>query len=425
MKTIIIILIFLVSTNCFSYWKSINRSGYPLAYKNTVYIINDGVYFSEDEGINWVHFNWGSFPYTFNQYSYFVGNDRNLILPSRLFDNYSKSVFVSNDNGKTFVENDFSTVNNGFKSAAYSDYVSVAAPVQNLVVISDDGQSLFVSFDDGKTWEDNRFKFVQNNSNGESTFIENSTILSAYFTKSTLFVGGNRGLYKLVKHPMVQDSVFVSVYDNIPKDSGIWNIVDIAGNDNLLYIILTKGNHVGHPPSKLLKSSDKGETWELIDTEKYGLDKIKYVYSCDDYLYAIQKDKGLFKSSDQGQSWEELNLYYENGQFKRFTFPERLQFGNNFAYIIDERRVFQIELYDCEIRMDYSSVINDKGLYVFPNPVKDIIRLSTNIPLKLELYDIFGNKVLEDTNTQLNIQHLNIGTYYLKYGNETKLIIKY
>ena len=425
MKTLIVILFLTFSVNCFAYWKSINKSGYPLAYKSTIYVINDGVYISEDEGINWSHFNWGTFPYTFNKYSYFIGNDKNLILPSGLFDDYSNKVLVSNNQGETFSENVFENVHNGFKSIAYSDYISFTSPVQNLVVISDDASTLFFSFDDGKTWKDNRFKFAKNNSNGELTFIENSTILSSYFTKSTLFVGGFRGLFKLVKHPTSQDSIFVSLYDNIPKDASNWNIVDIAGNDNALYIILTQGNHVGYPPSKLLMSSDKGETWELIDTEKYGLDKIKFIYSCNDYLYVIQKDMGLFKSSNQGQSWEELNLYYENDQFKKFTFPERLQFGNKNAYIIDERRVFQIELYDCEIRMDYSSVINDKGLYVFPNPVRDIIKLSTSTPLKLELYDIFGNKVLEDTNTQLNVEHLNIGTYYLKYGNETKLIIKY
>lgn len=53
------------------------------------------------------------------------------------------------------------------------------------------------------------------------------------------------------------------------------------------------------------------------------------------------------------------------------------------------------------------------------------LQINTNTPLKLELYDIFGNKVLEDTNTQLNVQHQNTVAYYLKNGNEIKFIVKY
>ena len=60
-------------------------------------------------------------------------------------------------------------------------------------------------------------------------------------------------------------------------------------------------------------------------------------------------------------------------------------------------------LEDCKIVSGATSVESNENqeIKIYPNPVKDIIKLSTNMPLKLELYDIFGNKVLEDTNIKL------------------------
>ena len=134
-------------------------------------------------------------------------------------------------------------------------------------------------------------------------------------------------------------------------------------------------------------------------------------------------------STDLGTTWEVFDKGFnevenEHGSDKYLDY---LQFSENYAFIKNGYSIYRAPLKDCKITSGVTSVESkeEQEVSVYPNPVKDIIRLSTNIPLKLELYDIFGNKVLEDTNTQLNVQHLNVGTYYLKYGNETKLIIKY
>lgn len=60
----------------------------------------------------------------------------------------------------------------------------------------------------------------------------------------------------------------------------------------------------------------------------------------------------------------------------------------------------------------------------FPNPTNDFINIITENPILIELYDILGNKLLEEVNTKIDISHLNSGTYYIKFQNQTKVIIK-
>lgn len=61
---------------------------------------------------------------------------------------------------------------------------------------------------------------------------------------------------------------------------------------------------------------------------------------------------------------------------------------------------------------------------VFPNPTSNIINIDTETPTNIELFDIFGNKLLEDYNTKLDISQLSPGTYYIRYLGQTKMVVK-
>ena len=65
-----------------------------------------------------------------------------------------------------------------------------------------------------------------------------------------------------------------------------------------------------------------------------------------------------------------------------------------------------------------------ENLSIYPNPTNDFINVKTENPILIELYDLLGNKLLEEVNTKIDISHLNSGTYYIKFQNQTKVIVK-
>ncbi len=76
---------------------------------------------------------------------------------------------------------------------------------------------------------------------------------------------------------------------------------------------------------------------------------------------------------------------------------------------------FRLELPDASLAVNN---INEKQISVYPNPVKDVLKISgASIVSDVVIYDISGRKVSEAKNLkdrQINIGHLSKGTYLLK-----------
>jgi len=429
MKIFIIICLLFSSINLISQWESVNkRSGLLIAYNNKLYIISDSVFISENQGISWKSFNFEQI-YQLNEYSYIVGNSENIIMPE-----YENNFFVSNDNGFSFTKNDYSSL--GFKelkSVSISDYKFTTAPIQNMVVISASSSKMLFSVDNGKNWTYNLYDFYESFSENNTISYTTPTILSTHFTESTLFAGGTRSFYKLVKHPITYDSLFLPIYSNFPIEYQNMNIIDIAGNDKYLYVLLTKGSHVGYSISYLLKSNNLGESWELIETEQYGIDRAKYIYTCGNYLYLIQKDLGLLTSSDYGKNWAHLNSYKDDYGFKEFTYPRWLEFGKDFAYISNNGKLYKAPLKNCQIVADFSSVdsYEKQEVKIYPNPANETVAISGINNGNVEIFNSIGqlliNSEIQGT-SNINTSTLHPGIYLLKieHGNEVtfeKLII--
>lgn len=74
--------------------------------------------------------------------------------------------------------------------------------------------------------------------------------------------------------------------------------------------------------------------------------------------------------------------------------------------------------------LDVNNSTNSDEVLIYPNPTSDMVNINTNEGIKIELFDLFGNKLLEDYNTKLNIGHLSPGTYFLKIQNQTLVVVK-
>ena len=119
------------------------------------------------------------------------------------------------------------------------------------------------------------------------------------------------------------------------------------------------------------------------------------------------------------------DIVYQPDYMKNWTIEVTNESENNkikhiYCYNqMGDRRSGNIEFNDINLHIDY---FHESAIY--PNPTSNIINIDTEKAIHIELFDIFGNKLMDDYNTKLDISHLSPGTYYIKYLGQTKMVVK-
>lgn len=135
-------------------------------------------------------------------------------------------------------------------------------------------------------------------------------------------------------------------------------------------------------------------------------------------------EPGYFKFSDTGKY---LTLHgisiYNSITYNHIASPSiaghsmMLFEEENIAFILTEKL----------IKYKFSQSLNSIKLNspkIYPNPTSDIININTENKVNIELFDIFGNKLIEDFNTKLDISNLSPGTYYIRYLGQMRIVVK-
>jgi photosystem II stability/assembly factor-like uncharacterized protein len=98
-----------------------------------------------------------------------------------------------------------------------------------------------------------------------------------------------------------------------------------TGNSFISGIIFTpegKGFTVGYD-GDVLKSSDKGNTWQRYDL--HSTDYLTSVYFYNNSIGFIgTSDSIIYKTTDGGNTWKRINTHIDNVQFVSFTFKDSL-----------------------------------------------------------------------------------------------------
>ena len=81
------------------------------------------------------------------------------------------------------------------------------------------------------------------------------------------------------------------------------------------------------------------------------------------------------------------------------------------------------------IGLGIEEVLNDKGIFIAPNPVNDVLFITGKMGIgSVSVFDALGRKVLEETiegkNGQVSVKHLPTGLYLLKSGASNLKILK-
>ena len=64
------------------------------------------------------------------------------------------------------------------------------------------------------------------------------------------------------------------------------------------------------------------------------------------------------------------------------------------------------------------------SIIIYPNPTQDILHITGVTPQTLRVFDLQGRLLIIDNSTQVNVSHLNTGTYLLQVGTQVIRFIK-
>ncbi len=162
--------------------------------------------------------------------------------------------------------------------------------------------------------------------------------------------------------------------------------------------------------------SDVVVTFELLDTDKVGV--VAYVWQQDPFAeIEMTQGEGLsFSATVPG-----LTVGQDVNFAVKFAYAGGLAVTQYFTYTVGE---------SCELGVN-TPVFNASAVTMYPNPVADVVNITSETAeiSKVEIYSILGSKVMETTETAINVGNLPNGIYLTKIyaGNKSvtkKLIVE-
>lgn len=247
----------------------------------------------------------------------------------------------------------------------------------------------------------------------------------------------------------INDGKIDTIWNNLPNDSK-YNIPVLLRNEScfsfdnknaILYWGGTQGVYCYNIDCKtgdFLYSIAGKEPISNPVKDEYFVENVNYItfYNVNSKVYTKKIDLSEYGSLDgAGEfSYSTDGNYITrrlNGEVYYFNNNNELSINNKFSiwgrnnvphqnFIIAQNNKF-VSVYDIN-----SLNVQDKiqSTSIYPNPTSVFINIDTENNVNIELFDIFGNKLLEDFNTKLDISNLSPGTYYIRYLEQTRMVVK-
>ena len=216
------------------------------------------------------------------------------------------------------------------------------------------------------------------------------------------FLLNNNGLFKTT------DGGYVwTLITNYPEPTT--NINDIVYDDaSKLYV----GKY---------STSDLGNTW-VFTAPTNGIVFKDYKIFPSGIGYGVYH-KDIYKTTNNGASWNLLlntNIFYNQAEFNRIAFSEN--------FIVALGNVGKLYIYRTDQTLDVQEKypVENKDVFVYPNPASDEIQISLKEKAQLKIYDYSGKLVLqtENKNSKINISTLSSGNYLLKIETADQIFVR-
>ncbi len=202
----------------------------------------------------------------------------------------------------------------------------------------------------------------------------------------------------------------------VEKKIGIPMLSQVSAYDGTIYVMNAYG--------KLLKSTDKGDSWitimDIPNGNRYGSFQVvnhDSIYACT----TIDGKKGLLvETTDGGANWK--YIYHSNDYFFTCLYVDgkKILLGTYDGYLLSNNNITSVQEWD---------IISLKSNKVCPNPCSDNFSLSIEEDIKdFKIYDLEGRDVsnlvkMQDKHFDTSL--LQNGTYCLIINNvSTKFIVQ-
>ena len=270
---------------------AISPEGFLLAGVYTDYSgynpFNNGIYYSTNLGSSW-----SQFP---NQNSF---NVRAILTTSEgyiISGNYYSGIFISNDNGNSWVEKN-TGINNSDITDVYSTTTGTIFCSRFSLDYSHGG--VYRSLDEGNSWE--KLNTGTNNPNARAFFED---------TQGNIYVG-DKDLYR-------------------SSDNGEnWQVVQSGWS--LFYCFAQSPNgtiFAGTSSSGIFRSTNNGLTWSTSNIGLTSLTIFTLTVTDSETILAGSFEGDIFRSTNNGSSWETINTLHNSTVLSLYTATNNITFA--------------------------------------------------------------------------------------------------
>jgi len=374
-------------------------------------------------------------------------------------------ILKTTDSGKNWA-----VVVSGFGMELDYKSVGIYFPSENVgYATAVGGEGVLKTINAGKNWT----FYKTNNVGGAIHFINDNIGFSAagdgYTISKTVDGGMNWKLHSHgVRNSSIEDIDFINdstgfaigwYAGKITKTTDVGNIWNNVTTDYSLlsfgFPSADTGYAVGHSisgSSGIIKTTDGGNTWKQLNS---GINFSIRSVSCptNEICYLVICGTGILKTSNGGNTLDTLTPYCtsykqlhsvfcmdintcyavgDSGTILKIINGVNVEIFKN--AFIDKRDTVEIVDTDTIEIIDNNSgietdVFNENEIIIYPNPANETININiqTGKIAFFELYDIIGNKLIEQTLstniTEINSEHITQGLYIYKItDNQEKTI---
>jgi len=338
----------------------------------------NGVYVSSNNGYTWVNKSSGL---PNNAIWSFIINDSNILAASE-----GSGMFLSTNNG-----NNWNTINNGIPS---NTMVWASTNNGNNIFIGTNSLGVFLTTNNGANWIHRGLTMPDQ---------ENNYIQSLVFKDNKIYAGTGNGVYS-------------------STDNGLnWTYQNNGFPVNyVVYSFIVSGNNIfaGMNGSGVYISTDNGNSWFASGlTSGYIYALAKY----DNIIFA-GGSSGVFYSTDNGSNWIMMNQGLLNTQVSALLICGKDIYTGTFNGGIWKRSLLELSV------LQESSNSNN----IYPNPATSNLTLNLQLQTSLQntivsIYDVQGKLLLLQTitepQTELNIASFSKGIYVVKVNNDKNSMV--
>ena len=262
-----------------------------------------------------------------------------------------------------------------------------------------DGEyELYTTIDGGENWTEVDGNNIPNPLDGEYGYVRQIEVY-----EDNIWYTTNKGR---IYHSIDKGFNWVVYNTNVTDFAGIR--VSFANENDGVYIDQT---------GAVYRSFNGGASWEQIDTQgPIFTSDLSYAPNSNTIFTtgASAGSSGSSVSFDGGYVWTGIDVGTQHTEVE--FIDENTGWSGGFNFSANQGGIYvwdPVELSNLEFNVTESIIF-------YPNPVKDILNISSSGPITASVFDISGKMIMETNEKKIDFSNLKSGIYFIEIQNDSK-----